>query len=72
MRYDFIRDKLEERDLIEFGFIPEFIGRVPIVAVLEALSEDELMETLTKPHHALVKQYQSLLHFYNVKLHISE
>lgn len=59
---------LEPDDLVKFGMIPEFIGRVPIVAVLEPLDEDTLMAILTEPKNALIKQYQKLLRMDNVQL----
>lgn len=55
-------------DLTEYGLIPEFIGRVPIIAVLEALDEKALIRALTEPQNALLKQYQSLLSLQGVKL----
>jgi ATP-dependent Clp protease ATP-binding subunit ClpX len=45
-------------DLMQFGIIPEFIGRIPILAALEKLNEDDLVRILTEPKNALVKQYQ--------------
>lgn len=55
-------------DLMQYGMIPEFIGRVPVVAVLEALDEAALVRTLVEPKHALIKQYESLLAVQGVKL----
>jgi ATP-dependent Clp protease ATP-binding subunit ClpX len=55
-------------DLMHYGMIPEFIGRVPVVAALEALDESALVRTLTEPRHALIKQYESLLAVQGVKL----
>jgi len=60
--------QLEPDDLVKFGMIPEFIGRVPIVAVLEPLDEEALMAILTEPKNALIKQYQKLLRMDNVQL----
>jgi ATP-dependent Clp protease ATP-binding subunit ClpX len=51
---------LEPEDLLKFGLIPEFVGRLPVVATLEDLDEDALITILTKPKNALVKQYQRL------------
>ena len=48
----------EPQDLIKFGLIPEFVGRLPVVGVLNELDEDALVEILTKPKNAIVKQYQ--------------
>ncbi|MGJ3245952.1 MAG: ATP-dependent protease ATP-binding subunit ClpX [Elainellaceae cyanobacterium] len=59
---------LEPDDLVKFGMIPEFIGRVPVVAVVDPLDEDTLTEILTEPRNALVKQYQKLLKMDNVHL----
>lgn len=59
---------LEPDDLVKFGMIPEFIGRVPVVAVVDPLDEEALMEILTEPRNALVKQYQKLLKMDSVQL----
>ena len=59
-------------DLIKYGFIPEFIGRMPVAAVLEDLSKEALVQILTKPKNAIVRQYQKLFEFENVKLKFSE
>ncbi|WP_414527359.1 ATP-dependent protease ATP-binding subunit ClpX [Nodularia chucula] len=59
---------LEPDDLVKFGMIPEFIGRVPMVAVVDPLDEEALMAILTEPRSALVKQYQKLLNMDNVQL----
>jgi len=53
-------NKIEPEDLIKFGLIPEFIGRLPVVATLEELSEDALIQILKEPKNALTKQYQAL------------
>ncbi|KRK15544.1 ATP-dependent protease ATP-binding subunit ClpX [Loigolactobacillus coryniformis subsp. coryniformis KCTC 3167 = DSM 20001] len=55
-------------DLMKFGLIPEFIGRIPIMAALEKLTEDDLVRILTEPKNALVKQYTKLLGLDDVKL----
>ena len=55
-------------DLLKNGLIPEFVGRLPVVVTLEALTEDALVSILTEPKNALVKQYQKLLDLDNVKL----
>ena len=60
--------EVEPEDLLKFGLIPEFIGRLPVVATLEDLDEDALVEILTKPKNALVKQYQRLFEMEDVKL----
>jgi ATP-dependent Clp protease ATP-binding subunit ClpX len=59
-------------DLIKFGFIPEFIGRLPVTAVLEDLDRGALIQILTKPKNAIVKQYQKLFEFENVRLRFSD
>jgi ATP-dependent Clp protease ATP-binding subunit ClpX len=59
-------------DLIKFGFIPEFIGRLPVAAVLEDLEKSALVQILTKPKNAIVKQYQRLFEFENVRLKFSD
>ncbi len=60
--------QMEPEDLVKFGLIPEFIGRIPVTAVLEPLDEDALVEILTEPRNALVKQYEQLLKMDNVNL----
>ena len=62
---------LEPEDLLKFGMIPEFIGRVPIIAALEELNETALIEVLTKPKNALVKQYTTLLQMDGVNFSIT-
>jgi len=59
-------------DLIKFGFIPEFIGRLPVNAVLEDLDRSALIQILTRPKNAIVKQYQKLFEFENVRLKIGD
>jgi ATP-dependent Clp protease ATP-binding subunit ClpX len=59
-------------DLIKFGFIPEFIGRLPVAAVLEDLEKSALIQILTKPKNAIVKQYQKLFEFENVRLRFTD
>src|SRR6266700_3842154 len=63
---------LEPEDLIKFGMIPEFVGRVPIVATLHDLDQKALVEILTRPKNALVKQYQRLFEYENMKLKFSD
>ncbi len=63
--------KLQPDDLLKFGMIPEFIGRVPVYAVLDALDEETLKMILTKPKNALLKQYQCLLNMDGVELKFS-
>ena len=59
-------------DLIKFGFIPEFIGRLPVNAVLEDLDRSALIQILSRPKNAIVKQYQKLFEFENVRLKFSD
>jgi ATP-dependent Clp protease ATP-binding subunit ClpX len=59
---------LEPEDLLKFGLIPEFVGRLPVIATLEDLDEDALVTILTQPKNALVKQYQRLFELESVKL----
>ena len=63
-----ILKKVETEDLLKFGLIPELIGRLPVTITLEELDEDALVEILTKPKNALVKQYKELLKFDDVEL----
>jgi ATP-dependent Clp protease ATP-binding subunit ClpX len=73
---DFDRDEIlqhvEPEDLISYGFIPEFIGRLPMVTVLEQLTEDQLVQILTEPRNALTKQYAKLMAIEDVELNFSE
>jgi ATP-dependent Clp protease ATP-binding subunit ClpX len=64
--------EVEPEDLLKFGLIPEFVGRLPVVATLEDLDEDALVDILTKPKNALVKQYQRLFEMEDVKLKFAE
>ncbi len=60
--------KMEADDVVKFGMIPEFIGRIPVSATLDPLDEEALMAILTEPKNALVKQYQKLMNMDNVHL----
>ena len=64
--------QLEPEDLLKFGLIPEFVGRLPVIATLGDLDEDALINILTKPKNALVKQYQRLFDLEDVKLTVTE
>ncbi len=64
--------EVQPEDLLNFGLIPEFIGRLPVIATLDELSIDALVDILKKPKNALVKQYQKLFEFENVKLRFTE
>jgi len=72
-REEVAKEKLsvEPEDLLAFGLIPEFIGRLPVVCALEALTEQELMRVLTEPKNALTKQFSKLLHMDGVELSIT-
>jgi len=64
--------KVRVEDLIKYGLIPEFIGRIPVVATLDELDEDALVRVLTEPKNALIKQYQKLLAMDGVELEFTE
>lgn len=66
-----ILEKVLPEDLLHFGLIPEFIGRLPVITALRKLTEDELVKILTEPKNALVKQYAKQLALNNVKLNIT-
>ncbi|MBI2083606.1 MAG: ATP-dependent Clp protease ATP-binding subunit ClpX [Deltaproteobacteria bacterium] len=63
---------VQTQDLLRFGLIPEFVGRLPVIATLSELSESALIDILTKPKNALVKQYQRLFEFERVKLKFTQ
>jgi len=63
---------VQPEDLIKFGLIPEFVGRLPVIATLHELDEAALVEILTKPKNAIIKQYQKQFEFDNVKLRFTE
>ena len=65
-------DDVKPQDLTKFGLIPEFVGRVPIVVSLQPLDEDALVNILTKPRNAIIKQYQKLVGMDGVKLTVEE
>ena len=71
MTGEILRD-VEPEDLLKFGLIPEFVGRLPVVATLEDLDEESLVKILTVPKNALVKQYQRLFGMEDTKLAFSE
>jgi ATP-dependent Clp protease ATP-binding subunit ClpX len=62
----------QPEDLLKFGMIPEFVGRLPVIATLEELDERALVSILTEPRNALVKQYQKLFEFEDVRLRFSD
>ncbi len=65
-------DKLEPEDLIHYGLIPEFVGRLPVLGTLHELDEAALVQILTEPKNALIKQYQRKFEFDNVRLKFTE
>ncbi|SFM61066.1 ATP-dependent Clp protease ATP-binding subunit ClpX [Thermodesulforhabdus norvegica] len=64
--------EVQPEDLIKFGMIPEFVGRLPVIATLDELTEEELVKILVEPRNALVKQYQKLFEMENVRLRFTE
>ena len=67
-----ILEQLEPQDLLKFGLIPEFVGRLPVMVTLDNLDEPALVNILTEPKNSLVKQYQSLLEMDGVELEFEE
>ncbi len=67
-----ILQHLEPDDMVKFGMIPEFVGRIPVMAALEPLDETTLMSILTQPRNAIIKQYQKLLRMDNIQLEFTE
>ncbi|XP_056850578.1 CLP protease regulatory subunit CLPX2, mitochondrial-like isoform X1 [Raphanus sativus] len=65
-------ESLQSEDLVAYGLIPEFVGRLPILVSLSALNEDQLVQVLTEPRSALGKQYKKLFRMNNVQLHFTE
>ncbi len=63
---------VQPEDLLKYGLIPEFVGRLPVVATLDELDEKALVRILTEPRNALTKQYEKLLSFEKVKLRFTE
>ena len=64
--------RTEPQDLIKYGLIPEFVGRLPVMGILDELDEAALIEILTKPRNAIMKQYQRLFEYENVRLHFTQ
>ncbi|GKT07830.1 ATP-dependent Clp protease ATP-binding subunit ClpX [Desulforhabdus sp. TSK] len=64
--------RIQPEDLIKFGMIPEFVGRLPVIATLNELTEDELVSILTEPKNALVKQYKKLFELEDVRLRFTD
>jgi ATP-dependent Clp protease ATP-binding subunit ClpX len=67
-----VMDRLEPQDLIKFGLIPEFVGRLPVCGTLHELDKPALVQILTQPRNALIKQYQKLFDYENVKLRFTD
>ena len=67
-----LMSQVQPEDLLKFGLIPEFVGRLPMVVSLNSLDEEALMRILTEPKNALVRQYAKLLSFDNVELEFTE
>ena len=65
---DAFLDRVEPEDLLKFGLIPEFIGRLPVIGTLKALTRDDLVKILTEPKNSLIKQYQEMFRMENCKL----
>ncbi|MGA2025605.1 MAG: ATP-dependent Clp protease ATP-binding subunit ClpX [Syntrophobacteraceae bacterium] len=63
---------VQPEDLLRFGMIPEFVGRLPVIATLSELTEDELVSILTEPKNALIKQYKKLFELENVRLRFND
>lgn len=70
--FDELMKKLQPHDLLKFGLIPEFIGRVPVVVTLHSLDEDALIQILSEPKNALLKQYKYLFELDDVELEFTE
>jgi ATP-dependent Clp protease ATP-binding subunit ClpX len=64
--------KIEPEDMMRYGLIPEFVGRLPVLAVLQELDEEALVKILTQPKNALVKQYQRKFEFDNIRLNFTD
>jgi len=69
---DLLLSEVEPEDLISFGMIPEFVGRIPVTVATDSLTEDSLVRILTEPRNALVSQYQHLFKMDNVDLQFSD
>ncbi len=67
-----VLSKVQPEDLIKFGFIPEFVGRIPVIATLDELTVDDLVKILVEPKNSIVKQYQKLFEMEGVELKFTE
>ena len=72
LNYDEIMKNISTEDLVKYGLIPELIGRLPVIATLEELKEEELLKILKEPKNALIKQYQKLFSYDNIELKIDD
>lgn len=72
IRYDDVLKEVEIDDLIKFGMIPEFIGRIPVITTLQELDKEALIKILTEPKNAILKQYQKLFRLNDVELDFTE
>ncbi|TCS83485.1 ATP-dependent protease ATP-binding subunit ClpX [Tepidibacillus fermentans] len=72
LKNDDILTKVLPEDLLKFGLIPEFVGRLPVIATLQQLDENALIRILTEPKNALVKQYQKILEMDNIELEFEQ
>lgn len=69
---DNIFKKVVPKDLVKFGMVPEFVGRLPVITVLEELDEHSLVRILTEPKNALIKQYKKLFHYDDIELEVED
>ena len=67
-----LKHRVEPEDLMRYGMIPEFIGRLPVVTTLDPLTEEDLVKVLTEPKNAMIRQYQKLMAMENVKLSVAD
>jgi ATP-dependent Clp protease ATP-binding subunit ClpX len=72
LRQTNLLEEIQPEDLIRYGLIPEFVGRLPVVGTLHELSEEAMIEILTEPKNALMKQYQRQFEWDNIKLHFTD
>lgn len=69
---DELFDRVEAEDIVKYGFIPELVGRMPIITALNSLNEEAMLEILTKPKNAIIKQYQKLFAYEGVELEFTD
>jgi len=63
---------LDQKDLIDFGLIPEFVGRLPVTVPMRSLTKDEILGVMTQPKNALVRQYKAMFELDNVQLEFTD